>query len=226
MEPTPRRNLPQACLGCSGCGLWEMAGPQASVSHHQLCNLPPRWPQPCPCPCPVQIECQSSGAAPSHRGCASRVQDAQRRAKSSEVERVNLFLDLTVFFLRSLIFLLDYFLRAILFLLFSILRILKILLLPFFFFWKWSFGPQNHTPRFCARLTLCLPTRPALTPPLITVLGSSHAPGCQAAQAELTYASFTNPWVPSCPWPLPSTVAPFSWCGSPLSEGDWQEGTA
>lgn len=100
-------------------------------------------------------------------------------------------------FLRSLIFLLDYyyffFLRVI-FLFFSILRILIQCLPTSSFFFKWSFGsgPQNHTPRFCAKLTPCLPTRPALTPLLITVLGSPHAPNCQATQAGLGHASFTN----------------------------------
>lgn len=59
-------------------------------------------------------------------------------------------------------------------------------------FTSFGSGPQNHTPRFCARLTQCLPTRPALTPPLITVLGSPRAPNCQATQAGLSHASFTN----------------------------------
>lgn len=78
--------------------MWSLGdGPQASVSHHQDLQLPiPDGPS--PAPAPFQIECQSPGAAPSHKGCASHVQDAQRRAKSSEVERVHLFLDLTVFF--------------------------------------------------------------------------------------------------------------------------------
>ncbi|XP_057346598.1 pleckstrin homology-like domain family B member 1 isoform X16 [Manis pentadactyla] len=42
-----------------------------------------------------KISCQPAGAAPSHRGRASHAQDAQQRAKSSEVERGHLFLDLT-----------------------------------------------------------------------------------------------------------------------------------
>lgn len=62
---------------------------------------------PSSCPCPFQISCQPAGAAPSHRGRASHSQDAQQRAKSSEVERGHLFPDLTVFF-QELIFLLDF----------------------------------------------------------------------------------------------------------------------
>uniref|UniRef100_A0A4W2BXA2 Pleckstrin homology-like domain family B member 1 n=1 Tax=Bos indicus x Bos taurus TaxID=30522 RepID=A0A4W2BXA2_BOBOX len=42
-----------------------------------------------------KISCQPAGAAPSHRGRASHSQDAQQRAKSSEVERGHLFPDLT-----------------------------------------------------------------------------------------------------------------------------------
>ncbi|KAM9078638.1 pleckstrin homology-like domain family B member 1 isoform 6-T9 [Megaptera novaeangliae] len=42
-----------------------------------------------------KISCQPAGAAPSHRGRVSHAQDVQQRAKSSEVERGHLFLDLT-----------------------------------------------------------------------------------------------------------------------------------
>lgn len=56
-------------------------------------------------------------------------------------------------------------------------------------FWLWP--PKPHSQILC-QINLCLPTRSALTSPLITVLGSSHAPNCQAAQAGLSYASFTN----------------------------------
>ncbi|XP_061059447.1 pleckstrin homology-like domain family B member 1 isoform X1 [Eubalaena glacialis] len=42
-----------------------------------------------------KISCQPAGAASSHRGRVSHAQDVQQRAKSSEVERGHLFLDLT-----------------------------------------------------------------------------------------------------------------------------------
>ena len=97
----------QACLWGLGHGLWE----RALMSLIPLPSLQPPIPDgPSSCPCPLQISCQPAGAAPSHWGLASHVQDAQQRAKSSEVERGHLFLDLTVFF-QELIFLLD-FLRA------------------------------------------------------------------------------------------------------------------
>lgn len=96
-------------------------------------------------------------------------------AKSSEVERGHLFLDLTVFF-QEFIFLLDFFESV--FLLPLNFEALKNSLTtpPFFELWLW---PPNHTPKFCAKLTSRLPNRPALTPPLITVLGSPHAPNCR-----------------------------------------------
>ncbi|XP_066895159.1 pleckstrin homology-like domain family B member 1 isoform X29 [Kogia breviceps] len=42
-----------------------------------------------------KISCQPAGAAASHRGRVSHTQDVQQRAKSSEVDRGHLFLDLT-----------------------------------------------------------------------------------------------------------------------------------
>lgn len=172
----------QACLRCSGRGLWEMA--LRSLLPLSLQDLQPPIPDgPSSCPCPFQISCQPAGGAPSHRGRASHAQDAQQRAKSSEVERGHLFLDLTVFF-QELIFLLD-FLRVSSFCP-SILKLLKILCPPPHLFWSFDSGPQNHTPKFCARLTPRLPTRPVLTPSLITVPGSPHAPNgqCHPGRAE------------------------------------------
>lgn len=133
---------------------------------------------PSSCPCPFQISCQPAGAAPSHRGPASHSQDVQQRAKSSEVERGHHFLDLTVFF-QELILLLN-FLESVFLLPFNFEALKNSLTLPSFFnFLSFGSGPQNHTPKFCARLTPRLSTRPALTPSLITVLGSPHAPNCQ-----------------------------------------------
>lgn len=87
---------------------------------------------PSSCPCPFQISCQPAGAAPSHRGHASHSQDAQQRAKSSEVERGHLFLDLTVFF-QELIFLLD-FLESVFLLPLNFEALKNSLTLPSFFY--------------------------------------------------------------------------------------------
>lgn len=94
LGPTRRRSPPSSMPQV--LRMWSLGdGPQVSVSCHQ--GLQPPVPD-SPSSCPFQIPCPSSGAAASHGGCASHVQDAQQRAKSSEVERVHLFLDLTVFF--------------------------------------------------------------------------------------------------------------------------------
>lgn len=151
--------------------VWD--SPQVSTSPEPLGAQPPTpdGPSSCPCPCPFQISCQPAGAAASLRGRASHTQDALQRAKSSEVERGHLFLDLTVLF-RELIL---HFLESV-FLLPLDFEILKnyLTLRPFLSFGS---GPQNHTPKFCAKLTPCLPNRPALTPRPPTV--PNAALGCR-----------------------------------------------
>lgn len=93
------------------------------LSPLSLQDLQPPIPDvPSSCPCPFQISCQRAGATSSHKGCASHAQDARQCAKSSEVVRGHLFLDLTVFF-QELIFLI--FENVLLCL--SVLKLLKIL---------------------------------------------------------------------------------------------------
>lgn len=153
----PSGDLPPACLRCAGGGFWETA--LRSLLPLSLQDVQPPIPDgPSSCPCPFQISCQPAGASPSQRGCASHAQDAPQRAKSSEVEGPSIF-GLDSIFLRinsPLAFFESAFFLPLDF------EALKNSLTPFFL--SFGSGPQNHTPKFCAKLTPCLPNRPALTP--------------------------------------------------------------
>lgn len=85
-------------------------------------------------------------------------------------------------------------------------------------FLNFGSGPQNHTPKFCAKLTPCLPNRPALTcPPSpstvpVTVLGSAHAPNSRATRRGGALSRATSALTPRASGLAPLTL-PSSFLG-------------
>lgn len=145
----------------------------------------PRWSQ-LP-PLPRQSPGQPAGGAPSHRGPAARPQMLNHVPKARAWRGATSFWTGQYFF-QELIFLLN-FLRA------SSscpsFESLKNSLTPppppfsfLFFFGALILAPKTTLPNSVPKLTPCLPSRPALTPPLITVLGFPHAPNCHPGRAE------------------------------------------
>lgn len=136
----------------------------------------PRWSR-LP-PLPRQSPCQPAGGAPSHSGPAPRPQMLNHMPEARVWRGATSFWTGQYFF-QELIFLLNFLRASSSYPSFESLKNSLTPLPPPFFFGALVLAPKTTLPNSVPKLTPCLPIGPALTPPLITVLGSPHAPNCR-----------------------------------------------